>query len=246
MIIASAQTIPFSQNTEANIQSHIRLIELAAQHRAQLIVFPELSLTGYERELASELILSKHDPRLEVIKEKAALFNMIIITGAPVLLSGKLHIGSFIFFPDKSVSIYTKQYLHEGEELFFTPSFDHNPIFDVGGEKVSLAICADISHPDHSATANGNKVTLYVASIFYTPKGISSAYELLGRYAQKYYMNILMSNFGGPSYHFDAAGQSAFWNIEGQLVGKASPQGEELLIVEKLNGVWKTKVVNAL
>lgn len=165
-----------------------------------------------------------------------------IIAGAPIKQDGKLYIGSFVFFPDRRVSIYTKQHLHEGEELFYTSSFDHNPIFDLGDEKVSVAICADITHAEHCATAHRNKATLYLASIFYTPNGIASAYKQLGSYARKHSMNILMSNYGGPSYQFAAAGQSAFWSTKGQLIGKAGEQGEELLIAEKVNGNWATKI----
>lgn len=242
MIIAAAQTIPLSDNTEANIEDHLRLISLAAGHGVQLIVFPEMSLTGYERERAAELALSEDDPRLEVFKEKASLYKMVIIAGAPIKVGSGLHIGSFIFFPDGKVSIYTKQYLHEGEELFYTSSFDHNPIFDLGDEKVSVAICADITHAEHCATAHRNKATLYLASIFYTPNGIASAYEQLGSYARKHSMNILMSNYGGSSYQFAAAGQSAFWSSKGHLIGKAGAQGEELLIAEKVNGNGTTKI----
>jgi predicted amidohydrolase len=232
MIIAAAQTKPFDNNTEQNIQEHFRLIELAAKKEVQLIVFPEMSLTGYQRELADELAFSENDLRLDAFKEKAVFNKMIIVAGAPIKINSQLHIGSFIFLPDNTVSIYTKQFLHQGEEYFFSPNFNCNPTIELDNEVISLAICADIANPIHPQNAYKNKTTLYLASIFYTPNGIAEAYQQLSDYARKYSMKILMANYGGPSYQYESAGQSAFWNNNGELTCKIEKQTEELLVVQ--------------
>lgn len=230
MIIAAAQTKP-SKNTAENIQDHLRLIELAAKENVQLIIFPEMSLTGYERELADELSFSINDLRLEILKEKAVSHQIIIVAGAPIKVNSQLHIGSFIFMPDKTVSIYTKQFLHQGEELFFSPNFDYNPIIEMEDELISFAICADITNPAHPQNAYKNKTTLYLASIFYTPNGIDEGHQQLSGYAKKYSMKILMANYGGPSYKYEAGGKSAFWNNGGALKNQIENQTDELLIV---------------
>lgn len=231
MIIAAAQTKPF-KNTKENIQDHIRLIELAAKENVQLIVFPEMSLTGYEREQADELSFSIDDSRLEVLKEKAVLHQIMIVAGAPIKIDSQLHIGSFIFLPDNTVSVYTKQFLHDGEELFFSPGFYYNPTIEFENETISFAICADITNPIHPENASKKKTTLYVASIFYTPNGIDEGCQQLSDYAKKYSMKILMSNYGGPSYKYEAGGRSAFWNNSGELVSQIEQLGDELLIAE--------------
>jgi len=243
MIVAAAQTIPFEHNTNANIENHTRFIEAAARHGVQLIVFPEMSLTGYDRERADELSFSAQDQRLEGLKEMAVSHKMIIIAGAPIKVDGQLHIGSFIFSPDNTVSIYTKQLLHKGEEQFFSPNLNFNPVVKSGNEKCSLAICADITNPLHPRNAAANKTTLYAASLFYTPNGIADAYGHLGRYAQKYSMNVLMANYGGPSYNMRSAGRSTFWDNKGNLVGNMANEGEGLLIADNSLGNWKTKVL---
>jgi predicted amidohydrolase len=50
--IAVAQTVPIRGDVDANIEQHLRLIRVAAQEQAQVLVFPELSLTGYEVDIA--------------------------------------------------------------------------------------------------------------------------------------------------------------------------------------------------
>jgi len=46
-------------NIQGNIESHKKWIELAASEKADLIVFPELALTGYAPELAAEMATTK-------------------------------------------------------------------------------------------------------------------------------------------------------------------------------------------
>ncbi len=245
MIIAAAQTQPISHNTVANLQAHYLLVELAARKNAQLIVFPEMSLTGYEREAAHELAFTENDTRLDELKALAALHKMIIIAGAPISINGQLHIGSFIVFPNNRMSIYTKQFLHTGEEIAFSPSSCFNPLIVLDGETISMAICADITNPLHPANAAKRKTTLYIASIFYSPNGIGEAYQQLSGYAATYNMNVLMANFGGPSYNGSAsAGQSAFWNNKGQLLAKLDEQAEGLLVMERKSGVWNVLPAN--
>lgn len=52
LIIASAQTCSIAGDLAANIQRHLALMVAAAEHGVQLLVFAELSLTGYEPALA--------------------------------------------------------------------------------------------------------------------------------------------------------------------------------------------------
>ncbi|MYN66849.1 MAG: carbon-nitrogen hydrolase family protein [Acidobacteria bacterium] len=87
---------------EENLRDHCRLLDIAAQHRADLIVFPEMSMTGYTREKAAELAFDVDDARLDPLKSTAAAQHIVAVAGAPVRMNGALHIGSFILFPDHS------------------------------------------------------------------------------------------------------------------------------------------------
>jgi len=118
MKLAAAQTQP-KDSIAANLLDHGRLIDLAAEHGAQLIVFPELSISSYQREKAAAMAFSPNDGRLLTLKERAVKHNMIVVAGAPVSLNNKLCIGAFACLPDGSSTMYTKQFLHAGEEQFF-------------------------------------------------------------------------------------------------------------------------------
>jgi predicted amidohydrolase len=146
-----------------------------------------------------------------------------------------------VIYPNKSISIYTKQYLHDGEELFYSSSMSYNPIIQLGGEQVSLAICADINNENHPCQAKENGSTIYLPCIFYSKDGMDKGYEQLKKYAEKYSLNILMSNYSGELWNIQSGGKSAFWNSTGELVDNLDSNDSGLLIAEKKNGNWKTK-----
>jgi predicted amidohydrolase len=244
MILAAAQTKPKRGDIEANLLDHYRLIELAVQNKAQLIAFPEMSLTGYERENADQLIFKKNDSRLDHLKKLAVENNIVIIAGAPIQIDSEMFIGEFVISPDNSVEIYTKQFLHEGEDEFFQSSFNYNPMITIENQKISFAICADIDNQLHPENACKRETDIYIASIFFSPNGIPNAYRDLQNYAQKHKMNVLMSNFSGESWGYPSAGQSAFWNNKGGLIAQMNDSDSGLLLIENQNDNWSGKIVN--
>jgi predicted amidohydrolase len=243
MILAAAQTKPTRGDIEANLADHYRLIELATQNGAQLIAFPEMSITGYERENAQKLAFKKDDSQLDHLKQLASENKIIIIAGAPIQIGDEMFIGEFVISPNNSVSIYTKQFLHEGEDDFFQSSFDYNPMITIENKNISFAICADIDNPLHPENACKKATDIYIASIFFTPNGIPNAYRDLQSYAEKHKMNVLMSNFSGESWGYPSAGQSAFWNNKGELVGQMNDSDSGLLLVENKNDNWTSRIV---
>lgn len=243
MILAAAQTKPKRGDIDANLLDHYRLIKLAVQNKAQLIAFPELSITGYEREDAQQLAFSKDDLRLNQLKKLAVENNIIIVAGAPVQIGAKLFIAEFIISPDNSVQIYTKQFLHEGEDEFFQSSFDYNPMISIENQKISFAICADIDNPLHPENACKRETDIYIASIFFSPNGISNAYRDLQSYSQKHQMSVLMSNFSGESWGYPSGGKSTFWNNKGELVAQMNDSDSGLLLIENQNDNWTSKII---
>lgn len=244
MILAAAQTKPKRGNIDANLLDHYRLINLAVAHGAKLIIFPELSITGYEREDAAGLAFENNDIRLNHLKKLATDNNITIIAGAPIRIESKLFLGQFCIAPDNSVSIYTKQFLHTGEDIYFQSSFDYNPMLEIENERISCAICADIDNPEHAENASKKNSSTYIASIFFSPNGIMQGHQSLQNYASQYQMNVLMANFGGDSYGSSSGGRSAFWNSKGELIAQMEDSGSGLLLAQKQHSGWTSKILN--
>lgn len=231
MFIASAQINSVKGAIHNNLENHIEYIKVAVQRGVELILFPELSLTDYIREGASELSLTIYDASISLLRDYAMSYNICIVIGAPVHQKSGLHIGSLILTPEGGIDLYTKQYLHNGEEKFYESSFEYNPILYLGDYKSQFAICADIENSDHPKAAAVNKVKLYLASIFYTAQGIDNLHLKMASYAKEYKMNILISNFCGESYQLPAGGGSAFWNEEGKLIAELDRHSSGLLLI---------------
>ena len=78
MKICIAQTRAVKGDIEANLVNHKKVIELSASHGAEMIIFPELSLTGYEPELANALARNKDDEQLNELQQASDEKNIMI------------------------------------------------------------------------------------------------------------------------------------------------------------------------
>jgi predicted amidohydrolase len=253
--LAAAQTIPKRGDVEANLEGHIRLIHAAAEGQARVLVFPELSLTGYELDLADDLAFSERDPRLTPLIELASSSNMTLIVGAPVRIEPRLHIGAFILSPDRSVDLYTKHHLGAfpldvspdgivppAEATVFHPGH-RNPLLRFDGHTAALAVCADIGRPSHPKEAADRGARNYLASMFVIPADLEQDTARLREYAVKHSMAVVFANFGGPTGGLPSGGSSAIVSEKGELLAQLQATGAGIAIAIEDETGWRTKEV---
>ncbi len=123
LTLAAAQTVSIAGDLPENIARHRVLMRVAAEHGVQLLVFPELSLTGYEPSLATELAIAPDDAVLTPLRELARELRLTAVVGMPIRLSSapQVLIGALVMAADGSLAVYSKQHLHPGEEAVFAP-----------------------------------------------------------------------------------------------------------------------------
>ena len=120
LIIAAAQSTSVPGDVARNVAHHLRFGTIAAERGAQLLVFPELSLTGYELTIARSNAVRPDSPDLDPLRHLATHAHMTMVVGAPMLNDqDELHIAAFAIRPDGSVLTYTKEYVHQSEEGVF-------------------------------------------------------------------------------------------------------------------------------
>lgn len=222
------RTIARAGNLPQSLADHRRLAQCAVDAGAELLLFPELSLTGYDRGLTPADAIAPTDARLQACQTLADSHGILISVGAPIASSAGLHIGAFNFVPSAGIQVYLKRYLHEGEEVAFTAG-QGGAILTRLGQTVSLAICAEITHPAHAQAAADAGTTLYAASCFITPQGYAHDAGLLQGYARAHGMAILLANYGAPTGGWEAAGRSAIWDKNGNVLAVAPERGEALI-----------------
>jgi predicted amidohydrolase len=170
-IIAAAQACSIKGDIRANVNAHVAMARMAAARGARLVVFPELSLTGYEPELAAALATGPNDPRLAPLGKCSQRYGITLIAGAPVVCSrGKPFIGAYVFTPTRTF-LYRKRHLHPGEERFFSEGKAESRIVTVSGMRVGTAICADTNHASHAQAAAKRGAQCYAAGVLISESG---------------------------------------------------------------------------
>lgn len=253
--IAAAQTIPTPGDVDANIERHLRLVPIAAVEEAQVLVFPELSLTGYEMDLAHGLAFSLNDPRLGPLIEAAAAHSMTLIVGAPVRLNSRLYIGALIIPPDGAVDVYTKQRLGAfsdgarvdgvvppAEASTFHPG-DYDPLVRFGGNTAAVAVCADVGRPSHPEAAAKRGAKTYLASMFVIPSEFDRETTNLAAYAARHSMAVVFANYGGPSGGLASAGRSAIWSEKGERLIQLDASGAGVAVASESDAGWRAKAI---
>jgi predicted amidohydrolase len=230
-VVAAIQSIARPGDLPASVDDHSRLAARAAERGASLAVFPELSLTGYDRGLTRADAITASDARLRPIQQVADSHHITIVAGAPLESARGLQIGALCFSPHRSPVTYSKRFLHEGEEIAFVPGLGGEPLM-VGSESIGIAICAEITHPEHAQEAARRGASIYAASCFITPDGYARDAALLAEYAVRHRMAVLMANYGAATSAWKSAGRSAIWSAGGKLLARAATEGEEIVVAE--------------
>ena len=228
--IALAQ-LPISKAAvDENLQTHLAYIERAAKLGANVVAFPELSLTGYELALLSQLAMPRNDKTFATLTAAAVATNTVVIAGCPLHNpNGKPFIAAVICFPNGEHTFYLKQHLHEGEDVVCAPGHESG-LINVNGTRIGLAICADFTHPSHSATAAAEQADVYLASALISPAGYANDTELLAAIAQRHQIPVLLINHVSITGGWQTCGNSGGWNAAGELTVKANGPQPSLVL----------------
>ena len=238
--IAVAQVTSIKGNIDKNITIHLEAIEKASMLGVSYIVFPELSLTGYEPEIAVHLAFSNDDTRLKPLIDSAIKNNIKIGVGAPLYSDGLPKIGLIIISQSGSVETYEKMYLHSGEETYFTKGTQHN-LITIGNTKIANAICADTNNAAHVHASSELGASVYIAGVLITEGGYEPDTAVLAHYANKYNMLVAMANHNQATGGWAPIGKSAIWSHTG-LLASATETQNALVVAEKVKHGWVGQV----
>jgi predicted amidohydrolase len=231
MKISVAQNRPVIGDINANITSHKKLIELAAVNGASLVVFPELSLSGYEPKFSAQVATTVDDPRFNELQALSNEHNIVIGAGMPIKNGQAITITMIIFRPNQQATTYSKKFLHEDEEPFFV-SGDNFSSFVINNTKIALAICYEISVPEHARAAASTNPVVYVASAAKFKRHMESTIATLSKTAKDYSMIAMMSNCLGVCDGEECVGSSFVVDEDGKLLDQLDDKREGVLIFD--------------
>ncbi len=150
LTIALAQIAPRLGALEANLATHHDLIARSRAAGADLVVFPELGLTGYQlQDLSSEVAMRLDDPRLAALVEATRGLSAIVsfveesadhrlFIAAALLEDGAIrHVHRKLFLPTYGL-FDERRFFAPGDVLRATPSRL--------GVELGIGVCEDFWH----------------------------------------------------------------------------------------------------
>jgi predicted amidohydrolase len=214
---------------------HVELIDLAVAHGADVVYFPELSLTGYEPRRATSLATTTTDPRLAVLQQRSDTYNLIIGVGLPIAVGSHVQIGMVWFSPNTPRRGYAKQHLHADELPFFVPGA-RQLVLEAAAHTLAPAICYESLQLHHADDAAKLGADLYLASVAKPASAVAKAMLHYPTVARKHTMYVMMADCVGPSDDFVSVGQSAVWNTRGELLAQMDTESEGMVLVDTVSG----------
>ncbi|MBI2860479.1 MAG: carbon-nitrogen hydrolase family protein [Chloroflexi bacterium] len=141
---------------QANTAKILDYVDRAADAGLDLVVFPEMALTGYMcQERFYELAEPVPGPSTAPIMEKAREKGVYVLIGLPELRGSYVYNSAALFGPDGLCGIWRKLVLATlwspaaiyDEGMFFKPGVDIDT-FDTRLGRVGVEICRDIYYPE--------------------------------------------------------------------------------------------------
>jgi len=201
----------------ANGQAHAAAIRAA---RARVVVFPELSLTGYD--LKAPLVSTGLDALGPVVAACEGAGSVALV-GAPVGDSHGRHYIATLRVTAAGVDVVCrKTWLGAGESARFSPG-DGPGVIDVDGWSLGLGICKDNGTPQHRAQVASLGVDVYATGVLHRPDQLSMQQEWGAAMARQCSAHVVFASFAGPtgSGYAATAGSSTIWSPAGTVLAQA-------------------------
>jgi len=246
MKIALIQMKSKKGDVQSNLTVMVDFIKQASQERADIVIFPEMSLTGYfasEKYLPSAITIE--DDAVKGIVALSKTYNLTIVFGLAEKDDHKTYISQAVAQGGQLIGIYHKHNVINDEAKIFTPG-DSLPVFNLGKLKFGLTICADIDLLElfTEYAKNGCNLVFECASPdLYGDsenrnweKGYAwwkeNCIKKIGRYALDNKITIAVATQSGRNSEDDFPGGGYLFSPSGKLIAETKDYKQDVLFVE--------------
>ena len=204
---------------------------------AELIVLPELALSGYYFKNAEETLLLSEDPKrsnhidslINLCKKK----NNYIVIGFAEKAKDKCFNSSALIGPKGIIHIYRKLHLFNEEKLCMSPGDTPLEVNEINGIKIGMMVCFDWAFPEVSRT-----LAIKGAEIICHPSNLVLNFcqqAMISRCLENRVYAITANRFGSdnrPHGTLRFTGKSQIVSPKGDLIFRAVSQREACYIAD--------------
>lgn len=236
MKIAGYQMQPVVGDIEANLAKIEAAAEKAAAQGADLLIAPELALTGYgAADKFPDLAIPAHGPVTDRVSDIAANHGLAVVAGFAEQTHEAIFNSAFFTDGKGQTAIYRKCNLYGPyERQWFRQEDRREVLADVGGIRIGFLICYDVEFPENVrrlARAGADLVVVPTA----LPKGWSGDFiteHMIPVRAFENQVFVAYINHCGADDLFSYAGLSRIAAPDGKLLAEAPVDGEALIIAQ--------------
>ncbi|SDP24400.1 Predicted amidohydrolase [Nakamurella panacisegetis] len=232
LTIAAVQVVSHPGDIAGTVAEHVRQIADAADAGATVVLFPELSLTGYEPDVIDlhGIRIAPEDPVLQPLSAICRQRRVHALVGAPTASGSLPQIGVLHIDPRGEIRvIYAKQHLDVGEIGIFSAG-DARGSLEIGGWKLALAVCYDAAVAGHPIAARRSGADAYLVGALYVIGSESRIDEQMKR-ATDQGMWAVLAQYSGGTGGGPACGRSGAWRPDGTEVVRLGT-GPGIAVVE--------------
>lgn len=231
LTVVLAQQSPQLRQTEANLET---MGTVVAEHpEANLMVFPELFLSGYALTDIDELAIDADGPELKKIADMAREHSTALIFGTPEHVSGGVANSAFCVDEQGTVAaVYRKVQLYGGEESEAFVAGDELIVVELCGLKMGLMICFDVEFPEVARSLARAEAEIFVTiSANMEPFGNDHAVFVSSRALENGRTHVYVNQVGPGEKNLTFTGGSEAVSPDGEIEVQAGSSEETILSV---------------
>ena len=230
-----------------NLARTAEFVDRASDAGADLVCFPEMSITGYvDPQKQPEAVIVWDDPQLAPLYELSKRSQMTLIAGITELNPGnKPFISQGVIRRGELLGVYRKINVHQDEVDSFSSGAE--PLIQrLGDVDIGIALCADIDSERlfQVYAQNQAKVVLLPSAPGLYGSQETRNWEIgynwwrdkcrtqLGEYARKYGLQIAVATQAGRTVDEDFPGGGYLFDDQGHLVAETADWSEGMLLVD--------------